>query len=170
MQYIYLPGMSQNNQSEQSHFTEYFFDVGHEIITFPYKNWINENNEFDFKFELKATCEIIQTKIKEELALICKSVGTILGISSIVHLKIQVKKLVLMGIPSDMLSSNVVSFHEAIDKSEEVFIILNEFDPYIDQDLVRELINKKTNVALEIIENVNIHKYFYAQRVLEFVT
>lgn len=166
---IYLPGMSQKNEAELESFKTAFETQKKILIALKYRHWGELSLEFDFQFELDNCKSLLKNNLAIQVNLICKSVGTALGAKTLNKEKIKINKLVLMGIPSDFLKANWDSYRFAISNANQVLVLLNEKDPYVDHAQVDQLVQGVTNLKVEVIKGIDNHMYYYADKVLSFI-
>lgn len=173
MKVIFLPGYSLHNQGEMNEVSEYLVSQGLSVNKIEWEHWLEPDRVWDLRSEVDKVSQKIAESSEEGLILIAKSIGTLVAVNLLKMInKSVLKKVVLMGIPANDLSSDEkASYKEVLLELAEgkVVVMQNELDNHgIAADVVKML--DGVSLQMVIVPGVSDHRYNYPEDIYKLVS
>jgi TPP-dependent indolepyruvate ferredoxin oxidoreductase alpha subunit len=163
---VYLPGKSPENQPFVYRFTKKMKKLDWPFYSRKWRNWLEEDAEFDLELETENTFKMLKLFKKKGLGIIAKSIGAVIMIKIFEQYKFDLEYLVLMGIPksvSDEELEELINYY-----ADKTIIIQNNPDPISDTERIKGL-TESIGIQKLVIKESDDHVYEYREELLEIM-
>lgn len=157
---LYFPGNSIKNKGELEIVRDHLRAQNLDVYAQEWAHWTDESLEFDLLREF-ATAEAQLTDL-DSVILIGKSIGTLMACYIATKFAGKVEKLILCGLPDQILQENIQTYTDAIAKANQAFVVQNEKDPFGAADKVKGMLND-SKIEWRVQANVDTHVYEYPE-------
>ena len=165
MRTIILPGYSPHNK-DWAEDIKVKLNLGHEVMVHNWEHW-QRGGSLSAKKEVS---KILEEVGGDKVNIIAKSVGTFITVLLLLHLKGQINKIILCGIPS-VSDTRKEKFKEGLKdfNAEKIICFQNSRDPFATFAEVQTFM-KEVNPKIKVVKKERAdHNYPYVSDFREFL-